>query len=83
MPMPRKGYLLHAELLGRHTGPESQGITVQDLLELLQRIPLRARHYVQMAGPNDIPVDVTGIQFAQSDQAEKWDFKVYLVGEGL
>ncbi len=64
----------HSTLIGFH-GSQRGGLTVQDLLDLLKSVPAKARqNYVMVAGMGD----VVGIQMAQSDQAEKWDFKVYI-----
>jgi hypothetical protein len=67
--------LTRNELIGQQFLPNNgAGITAQDLLELLQSVPPRVRqNYIMIDG-----VDVTGISFAQSDQAEPWEFKVYI-----
>ena len=52
-------------------------MTVWELLDTLRQVPRQARHnYLQL--DRDDPQ--AALQFAQSDQAEKWDFRVYLVG---
>jgi len=75
--------MTHAEVLGSHTGYNGDGFTLQELLELLKRIPAKARgNYLMIVFPDGTQRDITGISFAQSDQAEKWDFKVYLDTQG-
>jgi hypothetical protein len=70
----------HDELVGTHDSHDGQGMTIQDMLDLLHSIPHQARHnHLMVCGPDDVSRDVAGIAFAQSDQAEKWDFKVYIV----
>jgi hypothetical protein len=72
----------YSELLGPHEPNHGDGLTVQDLLMLLRSIPVQARNnYVMVIGEGGVPLEVTGVQFAQSDQAEKWEFKVYLKTE--
>jgi hypothetical protein len=71
--------LLHSELQGTHDayGP---AMTIQEMLDLLRSIPRQARqNYLSMVDKDGNIVDVTGLHFAQSDQAEKWEFKVYVV----
>jgi len=69
--------MLHSEIQGQHWPEKGNGITLQDLLELLRRIPRQARdNYVMCDGK-----DVIGLNFSQSTQAEKWEFKVSLVTE--
>lgn len=72
--------LLHSELLGTHDSYDGQGMTIQDLLEFLKSVPRQARGNCVMISTNEGPTDLTGIHFSQSDQAGKWEFKVYLVG---
>lgn len=75
--------MMHAELLGSHCGYNGGSLTIQELLDLLKRIPAKARHnYLMVCFPDGVFHDVTGISFTQSDQAEKWDFKVYVDTEG-
>lgn len=70
----------HDELLGIHGSYGGQGMTIQEMLDLLRSVPRQARHnYLMVSGPNGDVRDVTGIHFAQSDQSERWDFKVYIV----
>lgn len=67
--------MLHSEIHGKHLPGNGEGITLQDLYELLKRIPRKARdNFVTVDGK-----DVLGISFGQSDQAEKWEFKAHLV----
>lgn len=75
--------MTHAELLGTHDSYNGHGLTIQELLDILKSVPRQARHnYMMVTGPDGIAHDVTGVHFAQSDQAEKWDFKVYVVRQG-
>jgi hypothetical protein len=71
--------MMHDELIGNAFLPNNgEGITLQDLLELIRKIPAKARqNYVQVNLGGE-SAEVTGIAFAQSDQAEKWEFKVYI-----
>lgn len=67
-------------LVGNKYWPNSgDGLTVQDLIELLMTIPPKARRnsYVQVAFPQHI-AEVIGMGVAQSDQAEPHEIKVYL-----
>jgi hypothetical protein len=74
--------LLHSQLLGTHDSYDGQGMTIQELLDLLKSVPPKARHnYVMVSHGDAPPEDVTGLHFAQSDQAEKWEFKVYIVAQ--
>ena len=53
-------------------------LTVEDFYQLLKRIPAQARreNYLMAALPGCDSRDVTGLQISQSDQAEKWEFKM-------
>lgn len=67
--------MLQSEIHGRHLLGNGEGILLQDLYEFLKRMPRKARgNYLTVDGK-----DVLGISFGQSDQAEKWEFKVSLV----
>lgn len=72
--------LNHAQLLGSHIPNDGDdGLTIEQLYQLLGSIPRKARdNYIMILAPDGCAADVAGLQFAQSDQAEKWDFKVYL-----
>lgn len=73
--------MMHSELHGTHNNGnrEGEGMTLEDLYQLLKRVPLKAReNYVMIVDKDCMSHDVIGLQFAQSDQAEKWEFKVYL-----
>lgn len=64
------------ELIGRHLPNDGQGITAEDLYQLLKRIPRKAReNNLQVAWGGD----VLGLSIAQSDQAEPWEFRLYVV----
>lgn len=74
--------MLHSQLLGTHDSYDGQGMTIQELLDLLNSIPRRARgNHLMIVGEDGLGRDVTGVHFAQSDQAEKWDFNVYIVSQ--
>jgi hypothetical protein len=74
--------MTHSELLGTHDSYDGHGMTLQELLDLLKSVPRQARsNYLMAAGPDGISRDVTGLHFAQSDQSEKWEFKVYVVAQ--
>lgn len=67
--------MLHSEIQGRHIPNKGEGLTLQDLLELLQSVPRKARdNYLTVNGQ-----DVIGLAFGQSTQAEKWEFYVNLI----
>ncbi|HEY1898142.1 MAG TPA: hypothetical protein VGG62_17815 [Terracidiphilus sp.] len=71
--------MTHTELQGTHEPSNGEGLTIQDLLDLLKRVPAQARgNYLRVNCGDGEVREVTGLQFAQSDQAEKWEFKVYL-----
>jgi hypothetical protein len=71
--------MMHDELTGNTFLPNNgEGLTLQDLLELIRKIPARARQNYVMVSMGDERGDVTGLAFAQSDQAEKWEFKIYI-----
>jgi hypothetical protein len=55
-------------------------MTLQELLELLKRIPRRVResNYPMIVYPDNTIGELRSLHFAQSDQAEKWEFKVYI-----
>ena len=58
-----------------------EGRTIQELLDTLKQVPRQARHnYLMMVVSPSGSTELAALQFAQSDQAEKWDFRVYLVG---
>ena len=66
------------ELIGRHLPGNGEGITGEDLYQLLKSMPRKARgNYLQVTGGGD----VLGLSIAQSDQAEPWEFKLYVVTE--
>ena len=68
--------MLHSEIQGTHEpGASGTGCTLQELYELLRSLPRKARQNYIMTQDGE---DVTGLHFAQSDQAEKWDFNVYI-----
>lgn len=71
--------MMHDDLIGQTYLPNNgEGITLQDLLELIHSVPAKARqNYVQVRVGDDL-AEVTGLAFAQSDQAEKWEFKIYI-----
>jgi hypothetical protein len=79
MPTERVVRLSHDALIGNHLPNNGEGLTAQDLFELLQSIPAPARResYVMVDGE-----DVTGIGIAQSSEAEKWEFKFYIKHTG-
>ena len=75
--------MTHAELIGNHLPGNGEGITVQD--------PARPAALDPGPGAAELPpghdrrggsLDVTGIGIGQSDQAEKWEFKIYLKTTG-
>jgi hypothetical protein len=66
------------ELIGRHLPGNGQGITGEDLYQLLRQIPRKARENYLMCNGND----VLGLSIGQSDQAEPWEFKLRLVTDG-
>lgn len=73
--------MLISELQGTHdlTGGNG-GATLEDLYQFLKSVPRKVResNYPEVATPDDRFFEVSGIQFSQSDQAEKHEFKVYL-----
>jgi len=73
--------MMHTELMGRHETTDGEAMTLQDLLELLRSLPRQARdNYVTVYSPDNIQrAEVRGLAFAQSDQAEKWEFKISLL----
>lgn len=73
------------ELLGPHDCHDPQtGMSMQELYELLRRVPRRVResNYMMVSHPDGSRDDVRGLHFAQSDQAEKHEFKVYVSTTG-
>lgn len=66
------------DLIGRHLPNNGDGITAEDLYQLLKQIPRKARENYLMCGDGD----VTGISISQSDQAEPWDFKIHIKVDG-
>ena len=52
-------------------------MTVWELLDTLRQVPRQARHnYLMMVVSPSGSTELAALQFAQSDQAEKWDFRV-------
>lgn len=71
--------MLYSELHGTHEPNGGEGLTLQDLLELLRSIPRQARNnYVSVTFEDGTTGDVTGLRIGQSDQAEKWEFSVHV-----
>jgi hypothetical protein len=70
--------MIYSEIQGVHTPGDGNGVTVQELLDFLRTIPKQARGNYLMIATADGCHDLTEIQVAQSDQAEKWEFKFYL-----
>ena len=67
----------HSELLGTHGGHDPRRMTVWELLDTLRQVPRQARHnYLMMVVSPSGSTELAALQFAQSDQAEKWDFRV-------
>ena len=72
--------MMHSELQGRHEAIDGQAMTLQDLYELLRKIPRKARdNYFSVTSEDGRQADISGVSFGQSDQAEKWDFHVHLI----
>lgn len=70
--------MMHDELIGQTFEPTGEGLTLQELYDLIRKIPARARQNYVMVTMGDERADVTGLAFAQSDQAERWEFKIYI-----
>lgn len=72
--------MTYSELLGTHGWSSRQGMTIQEFYELLKQIPIKVResNYMMVIHPDGSIQDVRGLHFAQSDQAEKWEFNVYI-----
>jgi hypothetical protein len=71
--------LNHDALIGRHEPNGGEGLTIRELIDLLRSIPPQARgNYIGVVGEDCIGRDVAGISFAQSDQAQRWEFHVHL-----
>ena len=70
--------LLHSELQGTFDSYDGEGMTIQELLDLLKSIPPKARHNYIMVETEAGSGEVTGLHFTKGDQQAKWDFKVYL-----
>lgn len=71
--------MMYAEIHGDHEPNNGSGITAQEMLDLLRSIPRKARdNYLRVIGEDGCPVEVSGLHFGKSDQAEKWEFKVYI-----
>lgn len=70
--------MLYSEIQGVHICGDGNGTTIQELLDFLRSIPKQARgNYLQIVTA-DSSQDLTEIQVARSDQAQKWEFKFYL-----
>lgn len=68
----------YEELIGRHLPASGEGITGEDLYQLLKSMPSRARNnYVTVANG-----DLIGLNIAKSDQSQRWEFKLHLIGDG-
>jgi hypothetical protein len=71
--------MMHDDLIGVSFLPNNgEGLTLQDLLELIRNFPAKARQNYVRVNMGGESAEVTGIAFAQSDQAEKWEFKIYI-----
>lgn len=71
---------MHSELQGRHETSDGQAMTLQDLYELLKKLPRKARdNYFSVASEDGRQAEIHGMSFGQSDQAEKWEFNVHLI----
>jgi hypothetical protein len=64
-----------SSLIGTTKPNNGDGLTVDDLITLLRRLPSRARQNYIMADCKD----VIGISIGQSDQAETWELKIHLL----
>lgn len=73
--------MTYSELLGAHEPYDPQmGMSIEELYQILRRIPRKVResNYMMVVHPDMSIDDVRGLSFAQSDQAEKHEFKVYV-----
>lgn len=68
--------MLISGVQGKHLPNNGEGLTLEDLRQLLNSIPARARRdtYITYAGK-----DVIGLHFGQSDQAEPTEFTCHVV----
>lgn len=73
------GFNNTSNAVGRHVPNNGEGLTAQDLYELLRVMTLteRRKSYVT-AGP----FDVIGLSIGQSDQAERCELSVHIVLDG-
>lgn len=76
---------IHIDLIiGQHKPGNGEGITLEDLYQLLKSLPRQVRdNYAVVRHPDGSATDLTGLGFAQSDQAEKWEFKAYVLSEDV
>jgi hypothetical protein len=64
------------DLLGRHEPNGGEGLTLEDLYQLLKIVPFQVRRnsYIQVEDE-----DVSGISFSHSDQAQKYEFQAFIL----
>lgn len=75
--------MILSQLHGQHLPQNGEGITLEDLYQLLKTIPARVRrqNYPTVCGPDPAgkQADIAGISFGQSDQAEKYEFHAAII----
>lgn len=73
--------LLPSEVQGTHMPNNGEGITLEDLYQLIKSIPVKIRrsNYIMVDAQDWTTADVIGLSFAQSDQAEPHEFKVHMI----
>lgn len=72
--------MMHSALQGRHETSDGQAMTLQDLYEMLKRLPRKARdNYFSVTAEDGKQAEIHGLSFGQSDQADKWEFSVHLI----